>query len=259
MYHRMQKLCCAAVFALLFLLSTQPAIGQDNTNPDPSGITGEGEVGYLMTSGNTETQSLNARLGLTYETSSWRNKLQSETVYGSEEDAETGEDVTTNQRFLVSGKSNYRFDARNSVYGLVVYEDDRFSGFKYQLTASAGYNRQIIDSETISWEAEAGPGYRLNKLEDDATTADDVEEGEVIFHAGTLFAYSISDTATFTEDLSVDTGADNTITRSATSLRLKINSYISAKISYNLKHTSEVPADTDNTDTETALTLVYGF
>ncbi|MGM0453969.1 MAG: DUF481 domain-containing protein [Thermodesulfobacteriota bacterium] len=243
------------LLALFFICCAQPVFCQTGT--EPTGFTGEGELGYLMTSGNTETQSLNARLGIMHETERWQNKLESEAVYGSEESQETGEDVTTNQRFLVSGKSSYRFDRRNSAFGLAVYDDDRFSGFKYQLTFSAGYNRQIIDSESMSWEAEIGPGYRYNKLEDDEAT--DTDEGEAIVHAGTLFAWAISDSATFTEDISVDSGADNTITRSATSLKLKINDRLSTKISFHLKHTSDVPPEKDKTDTETALTLVYGF
>ncbi len=243
------------LLALFFICCAQPALAQNDA--EPPGFSGEGELGYLMTSGNTETQSLNARLGIMYETVRWQNKLQSEAVYGSEEDEDTGEDVTTKQRFLVSGKTSYRFDSRNSAFGLAVYDDDRFSGFKYQVTLSAGYNRQIIDSKSISWEAEIGPGYRYNKIEDEETT--DADEGEAIVHAGTLFSWAISDTATFTEDISVDTGADNTITRSATSLKLTINDRLSAKISFNLKHTSDVPPEKDKTDTETALTLVYGF
>jgi putative salt-induced outer membrane protein YdiY len=31
------------------------------------------------------------------------------------------------------------------------------------------------------------------------------------------------------------------------------------KLSYTVRHTSEVPDDVDKTDTETAVTLVYGF
>ncbi len=248
------KYLYAALFAFCLFLSAQPVSADNSAAVTPAGWSAEAELGYLKTSGNTKTQSLNAKLGILYDSPDWRNSLQFETVYGSEESEETGEDVTTNQRFLASGKTDYRFDSKNSMYALALYEDDRFSGYEYQATVSAGYNRRIIETEKMEWSAEIGPGYRFAEVEEDGESKE-----ELIVHVASLFIYQVSQTALFQEEISLDAGADNAITRSTTSLRVNINDHLAMKVSFRVKHTSDTPIDTASTDTETALTLVYGF
>ena len=51
----------------------------------------------------------------------------------------------------------------------------------------------------------------------------------------------------------------NTATKSVTAFKSKITGALSMKASYKVEHDSHVPADTEKTDTETALTLVYDF
>lgn len=247
----------AILFVTLVLTAFPGRAALCADKPGKSPWKSEAELGYLSTSGNTETRTANAKLNIIYESESWEHQFHAEGVYASEKSSDTGKDQATAQKYRLSGQTNYKFDDKNSVFGLVTYEDDRFSGYKYQLSFATGYSRQIIKNDTIDLSAELGPGYRINKLEDDSTS--DIDEAEIVGHAAGFFAWKLSKTATFTQTISVDTGSQSTITRSVTALTSRINGHLAMKTSYTVKNTSKVPEGTDKTDTETALTLVFSF
>ena len=219
----------------------------------------EAELGYLMTSGNTDTQSLNAGSNLTYDGDRWKHALTGNVVYSSEKSSATGTNQTTAQKYRISGQSNFKFDDRNSAFGLVTYDNDRFSGYKDQLSFVVGYARQLIKTDRVDLLVEAGPGYRISRLRPTPPAVSGATEKEAIFRAAGAFKYKISKTATFSQTVSVESGSKNTATRSVTALKSQINGSLAMKVSYTLKNNSSVPAGTHKTDTETALALVYSF
>ena len=80
-----------------------------------------------------------------------------------------------------------------------------------------------------------------------------------MFRAAGDFEWKISKSATFVQELSAEYGSDATITRSLTALTAKINSYLSSRIAYQLRHTSKVPPGIEKTDTELTFTLVAKY
>ena len=69
----------------------------------------------------------------------------------------------------------------------------------------------------------------------------------------------MSKTSKFTEDLTAEFGEDQDEWKSVTGLSAKINSSLAMKLTYTIKRLDVVPAGTDNTDKEAAVTLVYTF
>jgi len=51
----------------------------------------------------------------------------------------------------------------------------------------------------------------------------------------------------------------STISESLTAIKANLIGNLAMKLSYRVKHESKVPAGTAKTDTETALSLLYGF
>ena len=102
-------------------------------------------------------------------------------------------------------------------------------------------------------DLEIGPGARQSKL-----TAGDTEN-EFTARAAAKYAWSITKTSKFTENLLAEVGQDATITKSVTALSSKINGDLAMKLSYAIKHISDVPAGFEKTDSETAVTLVYSY
>ncbi len=81
----------------------------------------------------------------------------------------------------------------------------------------------------------AGVGYRsIEDTESGKTT----EEG--ILTADLIYEYKISETATLSEIALIETGDENTYAQSETSLTSVISGKLSSRISYLIKHNSDV-------------------
>lgn len=115
---------------------------------------GTGELGYVATSGNTDTQSLKAKLGLTHERPEWRHTLGLEALNSSE--AEN----TTAERYAGNWQSDYKFTKRDYVFGRLSYETDKFSGYEYRTSEILGYGRRVLEQPSMTLDLEAGAGAR---------------------------------------------------------------------------------------------------
>lgn len=207
------------------------------------------ELGYVKTSGNTDTESLNTKANAETDREIWRHKMNIEALKSSDKG------TTTAERYLVSGQSDYKTKGKKNFFFIYIsYEDDRFSGYDYQMTEAIGYGRRILDQNNMTLDLEIGPGARQSKVE----SSGDIENETLVRGAG-RYAWKITDHSKLTEDLTAEVGEDVTVTKSVTGLSAKINSSLATKLTYTLKNTSKVPAGVKKTDTELAVTLVYGF
>lgn len=234
-------------------LALMAALGAaSGTVADDNVWSGDLELGYVSTGGNSETSTLKGRADVKREVDSWRYQAHFDSLNSKEEDERSAE------KYFLTNKLDYKFSERSYMFGYASYEDDRFSGFDWQGVVAAGYGRRLLETDTMTWDAEAGPGYRVSRLADADTGADDYER-EVILRAYTKYKWKLTDTATFEQELSSESGADNTISRSITSLKTTIIAQLAMKLSYTIKYTENVPAENVHMDTETAVTLVYAF
>jgi putative salt-induced outer membrane protein len=205
------------------------------------------ELGFVSTSGNTDTETLNAKAMASTEREEWRHKIEVTALNSS--DANT----TTAEKYTMTAQSDYKLEKPNYLFANIAYENDKFSGYQYRVSEAIGYGRSVIDETDLTLNLEIGPGARQSKL-DNGTT-----ESEAILFAAAKLDWTISDTSKFTEVLTVEGGEDVTVTKSVTGLSSQINGSLSMKFTYTYKKTSEVPVGVDDTDTETAITLVYNF
>ncbi len=212
-------------------------------------LEGEGEVGYTRTSGNTDTASLNVKLSLSKEAGDWRHSGEL-AVLSAATDSKT-----TAEAYTLKARSNHSLGDRRYVFGALRYENDRFSGYDYQGSLVVGLGARLLErADGMVLDVDVGLGGRTSQ---DAATGKSSQEGVLLLNGN--FAVPLSDSATFTEDLSVEGGSDNTYSESVTGLKLKVLDDLAAKIAYTVKHNSSVPASTNKTDLQTAVTLVYAF
>jgi len=210
--------------------------------------TGEGELGFTSTSGNTNSDSLNAKLGIEKSHEKWTHKARLEVLKASTND------VNSADRKVFTARSEYMFAVKTYAFGALRHEDDKFSGYDYQSSVSAGLGQQVFKTETHTLDVSAGLGYREKKA---TTTSTKTSEGIVM--GDLAYLYNISEHAVFKEKLLVESGSSNTYSESETSLKMKINGNLASKIAYTIKNNSTVPAGTQNTDKITSITLVYSF
>jgi putative salt-induced outer membrane protein YdiY len=164
--------------------------------------------------------------------------------------------VNTAEKYFVANRLAYNYTEKDYTYGYHSYDDDRFGGFDYQTTFSGGYGRNIIDTDDVEWDAEIGPGYRISKTADDQTGED---SEELVLRLFTNYVWDFSENSTFSQRLNVEAGEDNTVSNSRTALEVKVIGEVSIILSYTIKYTETVPADTKHADTESAVTVSYSF
>lgn len=211
------------------------------------------ELGFIKTTGNTETQTTTLKADAVYEVDKWRHTGHAE-GYGQEsKDETTGENVVSAERYEVSGKSDYKFTERDYAFGLVKWKKDRFSGFEYEDTVSLGYGRKVLKQEDMELDLEIGPGIRFYKVDDGES------ENEALLVLAGKYWWAITDNSKFIQELNFDIGEEYTDSKSITGVQANINKTLALKFTYTLRNKSEVPAGTEKTDTEAAMTLVYNF
>ena len=224
------------------------------------------ELGYVNVSGNTNTETVKAVFDLSYEADKWLHKVHADALSSKSETTDTtvtpavttAED--TAEKWLVSGQSDYKITDFDYFYALLSYEDDRFSGFEYQSKFGIGYGRRVIHSDNHELKLEVGPGYRMYKLDPVTPPEPAVEtQDEMQLRLGAAYAWTISKTSKFTEDLVYEAGEDQDEWKSTTALTANINSTLAMKISRIIKHLETVPAGTKNYDRETSVTLVFTY
>src|SRR5262249_17296166 len=125
----------------------------------PPGWSGKGQVGYVMSRGNSETDALNAKVDLNLLRNDWKHNLLLDALYGR------SAGITSAQRWDARLQSDYQITARLFSFGALSYQDDRFSGFEYQGSASAGLGYKFLNSDTSKLSAQAGVGYRQLRAE----------------------------------------------------------------------------------------------
>ena len=212
------------------------------------GWKGDIELGYVKTSGNTDTTAAIMKLGVTGVYTDWVHQFTSRGYHATD----TGN--TTASNLMAQWRSNYvlRRDI-DYLFGLVRYDNDRFAGYKLRMTEVAGYGHKIIKQENFRWAAEAGAGGQQT------TQTDGERNNEGIVRLGTWLDWNISKTSLFTYNLFTEIGSSNTYTESNAELSVKINETLSVVLGWLVKNNSDVQPGIEKTDMTTTVTLKYAF
>jgi putative salt-induced outer membrane protein len=238
---------------LTAMIATQ-AVAADDAKKEKSPWTLAAELGYISTTGNTETTTAAGKFDATYEVDRWRDNLHLEAYGQQAKDETTGETVTSAERYEGSGKTDYKFSDRDYAFALLKLKKDRFSGFEYENSFSVGYGRSLIKDEDMQLDVEIGPGYRWYKVDN----APDSKDEAVLRMSGDYW-WKVTEHSKFTQKLTTEIGSEYTTSESITGISANINSTLALKLTYTVRHKSKVPEDTKKTDTETAVTLVFNY
>jgi putative salt-induced outer membrane protein len=218
---------------------------------------GKAEAGLVVASGNTETETANAKLRLENEIGAWKHGFGGSALYASDEVS------TTAERWEVFGQSDYSFSPRTFWFGAARYEQDEFSGFEYQATVSTGLGRKFIDSAATTFSGTVGVGYKFFETRDafDETTGLLLEEGvsdsETILRGTLDFEHQFTPTTTLVDKFIVEAGPDNTYAENELALQVRINAVLALAVGYSVRHNTDPPAGFEKTDTLTTVNLVY--
>lgn len=203
------------------------------------------ELGYVMTSGNSETETLNAKFNASTEYTDWKHILTLEAM------SSTSNDVQSSEKYLTQWQSDYKISERSYGLGVITWEKDRFGSYDHSTSVALGLGYKVMDNDDMKLNLELAPGYRSIVDENGNNTED------AIVRFAETFSWKLSETSTLDQNLSSEYGESNTATRFGISLTSQVSGALSTKLGYNLKHNSDVPTNTKSVDREAVVTLVY--
>ena len=231
----------------LFLLAALQANAQGEEEEEDDPLSGKVTLGYLATSGNTETSSLNAGFEAAYAAGKWLHEANASAINASENN------VTTAEAYELGWTSNWNLTERDFLFGRLNWRNDEFGGFNTQFSQTLGYARQVVDNEKHRLRLEAGAGARQS--EDQVG----VKQDETILTGGLNYRYQFSETAQFRQTIKIEAGDQNTFSESVTAVSAQLIGRLALTASFTYRNNSDVPVGTENTDTRTAISLEYGF
>lgn len=234
-------------FAIAAFAAALLVMGNARAAEEESPWAGTASLGYLSSTGNTESTNLSAEASASYSVDGWvHNGFVS--AKGSSTDG-----ITTGERYQAQYKVDKSLSEKTYLFGRLSYDKDRFSGFDNTVSGAAGLGRRLIEQEKHLLKGEAGLGARRQKLDDGST------EDNAIFMGNLDYRYTISENAEFTQVFLVELGQDNDYGESVTKLKANIVGALALALSYTVKHNTSPPAGFEKTDTFTAIALEYKF
>lgn len=231
----------------LLVLATPLVAAQEEAEEEASPWSGSVKLGYLATSGNTESSSLNFGFQVGYTLEQWLHELTAAAIQSSESGA------TTAEAYDLGWNSRRSITDQDFVFGRLDWRKDRFSSIEEQFSQTVGYGRRLLDKEAHKLDGELGVGARQSDL------IDGTDESETIFTGRLTYDWTISETSSFGQAFLVESGSSNTFSESVTRLNTRIAGGLALVASYTVRHNSDVLPGTESTDTFTALSLEYGF
>jgi len=237
----------AIVLSALTICFSSNLAAEENQTPDKL-WSGNVSLTFISNNGNTKSQNIGFNTRLVREKGLWRNTFKLESLNENTGDARTAE------KYFISLKADRKLSELDYIFGLIEHEDDDFSGYEYQTSLSAGYGRKLINSDMVKLEIEVGPGYRRSLLDVDGSM-----EREGTLRGAINFDWTINETSSFREEVSVEAGEESTISKSISKYRTQLNGRLSLTVSYEIKHTSNVPSGTNKSDSTTLIALDYSF
>jgi len=213
---------------------------------------GKGEAGIVLARGNSQTDTINLKLDMSTTVDKWKHALGMAALRASNDGTRTAE------RYLATWQSDYNFSARSYWFGGLRYENDKFSGFKYSASATAGIGYKFVDTDRVKLTGQAGVGFRRIETEPTATLPG-ASGNNAIFTAGMNYENKLTDTTRLVDKLTLESGSDNTLLTNFIGVEVKMSTALALSAGLDVRHNTKPPAPLKKTDTLTTLNLVYSF
>lgn len=208
---------------------------------------GKGELGGFLSAGNSDTKGLAAALQLMRESTHWRLRFNANADY------QRSNGATSTERFVAVIEPNYKFAEHLFVYGLAQYERDPIQGYDARYVVSGGVGYSPVAKEHFKLDLKAGPAWRRTHFVNAA------DENSLTGLGSANMLWKLSPTLSLQEAASVLMQSDKSTLTALTAIDAKLNGFLSARLSYQVRHETNPLVGIKNTDTLSRMTLVYDF
>jgi putative salt-induced outer membrane protein len=219
---------------------------------DPAGTMKQAvELGYMGSTGNTDSQSVNALYRNDYQYDSATDMhLKADLLYGEK----SGE--TSDERYRLFTSMNHYYDEDLFAYAEASALRNTFEGYNQQYNLGAGLGYNIFKDPKQSLKGKAGLQYRRSNF------TDEPHDNFYYAKAGLDYLYNFSETNQFTAQWNV---LDNLKrvkdyeTVVDLGLKMLIVDQLSFRLGFELKYDNVPPVGKKKTDTTTTAGIVYNF
>ncbi len=268
-----KTLMAGVMLAALASFAVQAQDADTNTAASSGGWTGSGEFGFASATGNTRSQNINAKLGLSQENDQWKNSFFLDALRSKNEqkivDA-SGATVsrlnTTADRYDGGASVGLKLDPRSYIVGAARYEHDEFGANRWQGIVSLGYGYIALKDERTELSFEIGPGYKRYRPADvDLLVGGVVVHqqqpviGEAVARGLINYKYKLTDNTAFENTLLAEAGSKDTYLQNDAGLAVSMTRKMALKVGFQVRHHSDVLPGIKRTDTLTTTNLVYNF
>ena len=237
----------AAVALTLAAVAAQ-AEGAAGATAPPVGWQGKGEAGIVFARGNTVADTINLKLGMSEEVDKWKHSLEMAALHA------TSGGVKSADRYMAGWQSDYKLGARTFWFGGLRYENDKFSGFDYQASASTGLGYKIYDTDKIKLSGQAGAGFR--RLRNSVTGQ---SQGDAVFVAGMDYENKLTATTKVVDKFHAEAGSSNTLLTNFLGIEVRMSDALALSVGFDVRDNTKPPAGKKKVDTVSTVNLVYAF
>jgi putative salt-induced outer membrane protein len=227
--------------AMILLLATAATAAQAEWK-------GKGEVGVVLARGNSETETANVKLDLATERDRWKHGFGIAALRSS------NDSVLTAERYGAFWQSDRKISDRSFWFGGLRYEQDEFSGFDYQASATTGFGYKFIDSDTTKLSGQIGAGYRRSKNSVTGET-----DGDPIGTGQLSYEQQLTPTTKLVDKLVVESGSSNTFVSNDLALQVSMTQRLALSFGIGVRYNSDPPTGLKSTDTLTTVNLVVAL
>lgn len=219
------------------------------------GFSGSGELGYMNTSGNKKSETLNAKLKINYaqETRDFSSILEAE----SKREKIDGENHTISERYVVELQADQYFDDARTFYAFANLrgEKDRIVDLDRDLNLTLGLGKVLYKTEASLLKGELGVGYQ--KVDFRVNTEKDFNQA--MGRAKLDFNHKFNDTLTFVQDALYTYGRKQYKLETNTGFRASLTSALAAGVNYKYRYNSKPGEGNKKSDGEFSINLIYNF
>ncbi len=208
--------------------------------------TGTVAFGVAVKTGNTDERGFTAALDIEKDTPKWDQDLNVTA------DRKTEDGQLTTDRYFLAYSDQLKLSPRLYAVGVLWGERDTFAGYEYRFSEGVGLGYRVFDGPDLKLRIEAGPAVRQAQYLPDYNST-------VAVRTAANLTWLIDPRLQFTQSLVSYLDTQNSTLLSSTGLITKLQSRISAKLSYEVRHEANPPQGRQKTDTTSRITLGYGF
>ncbi|HEY7798133.1 MAG TPA: DUF481 domain-containing protein [Hyphomonadaceae bacterium] len=219
--------------------------------------TGEGSFSASISQGDTNSTDLAAAIRLKHAKDRWSESLRLDGEYDKDNHHET------ENRIFGSFQMGYRFDSKWSALLYASAENDKYSGFGWRYFVGLGASYDVVHTKTMDWVLQGGPGYKIDHVRAYPATPPLTEEipetveDSIGLALASSFKYRLTDKIALTNDTAMIYVPLSTEMENIAALTADLWGNLKVRFSYEIRHDTDPPPNTKQTNASTRLSLVY--